>query len=118
MSYLIRCDVALGITQHQLNKRIGWEGWNIIMKGLGKTMCKVSGFPGEQGDQEDWVCAKIPHDGSIKKDCVPKVQLQVLNITLIQRRLRARCNTKEQQTYTFFKEELSICSLVCFAGTS
>ena len=32
----------------------------------------------EFGDEEgstidDWVCAKIPNDGRVKKDCVPKV---------------------------------------------
>ena len=30
----------------------------------------------EFGDEEgavDWVCAKIPSDGRVKKDCVPKV---------------------------------------------
>ena len=30
------------------------------------------------GDEEgaiEWVCAKIPSDGRIKKDCVPKVGL-------------------------------------------
>ena len=32
----------------------------------------------EFGDEEgaiEWVCAKIPSDGRIKKDCVPKVGL-------------------------------------------
>ena len=26
---------------------------------------------------DDWVCAKIPNDGRIKKDCVPKVNLNI-----------------------------------------
>ena len=28
---------------------------------------------GDSYGADDWVCAKIPHDGRIKKDCVPKV---------------------------------------------
>ena len=28
---------------------------------------------GDENGAESWVCAKIPHDGAIKKDCVPKV---------------------------------------------
>ena len=28
---------------------------------------------GDSYGSDDWVCAKIPHDGRIKKDCVPKV---------------------------------------------
>ena len=28
---------------------------------------------GDANGAESWVCAKIPHDGAIKKDCVPKV---------------------------------------------
>ena len=28
---------------------------------------------GDAAGAEEWVCAKIPHDGRIKKDCVPKV---------------------------------------------
>ena len=27
---------------------------------------------GDSYGADDWVCAKIPHDGRIKKDCVPK----------------------------------------------
>ena len=30
-------------------------------------------FGDPNGSPDGWVCAKIPHDGSIKKDCVPKV---------------------------------------------
>ena len=33
----------------------------------------------EFGDEEgaiEWVCAKIPNDGRVKKDCVPKVILK------------------------------------------
>ena len=34
---------------------------------------------GDENGAESWVCAKIPHDGAIKKDCVPKVlKLEVL----------------------------------------
>ena len=34
-------------------------------------------FGDEAGSAGDsWVCAKIPHDGAIKKDCVPKVSNQ------------------------------------------
>ena len=29
-------------------------------------------FGSEEGAYE-WVCSKVPHDGRIKKDCVPKV---------------------------------------------
>ena len=38
--------------------------------------CRVNERRYEFGDSygaDDWVCAKIPHDGRIKKDCVPKV---------------------------------------------
>ena len=24
-------------------------------------------------NRDDWVCSKFPHDGRIKKDCIPKV---------------------------------------------
>ena len=44
------------------------------------------------GDEEgayEWVCSKVPHDGRIKKDCVPKVidkacqiRLKLLNVNL------------------------------------
>ena len=27
-------------------------------------------------EPDDWVCAKIPNDGRIKKDCVSKVQVK------------------------------------------
>ena len=28
---------------------------------------------GDSDGANDWVCAKIPNDGRIKKDCIPKV---------------------------------------------
>ena len=28
---------------------------------------------GDEDGADTWVCAKIPHDGAVKKDCVPKV---------------------------------------------
>ena len=31
-------------------------------------------FGSEEGAYE-WVCSKVPHDGRIKKDCVPKVDI-------------------------------------------
>ena len=34
---------------------------------------------GDENGAESWVCAKIPHDGAIKKDCVPKVIEIVFN---------------------------------------
>ena len=86
--------------------------------GIREDNMQGSCFPGEQGDQEDWVCAKIPHDGSIKKDCVPKVQLLVFKSMLVEIRLRESCSHKEERTYTSFKEVLSHYFLVCFAGTS
>ena len=40
-------------------------------------------FGDPDGAPDGWVCAKIPHDGSIKKDCVPKVNgAQSINILL------------------------------------
>ena len=36
----------------------------------------------EFGDEEgalDWVCSKIPSDGRVKKDCVPKVGGRMFN---------------------------------------
>ena len=40
---------------------------------------------GDSYGADDWVCAKIPHDGRIKKDCVPKVcHVSSLNQTLSQ----------------------------------
>ena len=38
--------------------------------------CRVNERRYEFGDEEgavDWVCAKVPSDGRVKKDCVPKV---------------------------------------------
>ena len=29
---------------------------------------------GDEDTTSDWVCAKIPNDGRIKKDCIPKVR--------------------------------------------
>ena len=36
---------------------------------------------GDENGAESWVCAKIPHDGAIKKDCVPKV-IEIGNLCL------------------------------------
>ena len=33
---------------------------------------------GDSDGANDWVCAKIPNDGRIKKDCIPKVYYQLL----------------------------------------
>ena len=38
-------------------------------------------FGNEEGAY-DWVCSKVPLDGRIKKDCVPKVTIKHRKITL------------------------------------
>ena len=44
---------------------------------------------GDGDGADDWVCAKIPNDGRIKKDCVPKVsktkKILVIRVDLILR---------------------------------
>ena len=35
---------------------------------------------GDSDGANDWVCAKIPNDGRIKKDCIPKVYYYLLFI--------------------------------------
>ena len=48
----------------------------IFVRELNLSLNRVNERRYEFGDAngaESWVCAKIPHDGAIKKDCVPKV---------------------------------------------
>ena len=41
---------------------------------------------GDTDGADDWVCAKIPNDGRIKKDCVPKREAPGWYVHLLENR--------------------------------
>ena len=41
---------------------------------------------GDSTGEDDWVCAKIPNDGRIKKDCVPKKEAPGWYVHLLENR--------------------------------
>merc|ERR1719204_687981 len=49
-------------------------------------------FGDPDGAPNGWVCAKIPHDGSIKKDCVPKREAPTWYAHLLENRDFRGCN--------------------------
>merc|ERR1712032_710074 len=49
-------------------------------------------FGDPNGSPDGWVCAKIPHDGSIKKDCVPKREAPGWYVHLLENRDFQGCN--------------------------
>ena len=58
---------------------------------------------GDENGAESWVCAKIPHDGAIKKDCVPKVIEIVCNwlIAIVRKDLLQWCHQEESSRFVF-----------------
>ena len=66
--------------------------------------CRVNERRYEFGDSygaDDWVCAKIPHDGRIKKDCVPKVY-------------KADLQTQLSIHISYFREMLLVGMFICW----
>ena len=55
-----------------INQRLKFYFYNQIMHSVKRVNERRYEF-GDENGAESWVCAKIPHDGAIKKDCVPKV---------------------------------------------